>query len=54
MQSHQLLAKLYINREILSECLETLDIFKEIIEDPAQKNKIIRDVSKALKLKAYG
>jgi signal-transduction protein with cAMP-binding, CBS, and nucleotidyltransferase domain len=53
-QSHQQLAKLYINREILSECLETLDIFKEIIEDPAHKSKIIRDVTKALKLKAYG
>lgn len=45
--------KLYLTRETLEECLETLDIFKEILEDPVQKHKLIRDVNKNLQLKIY-
>ena len=45
--------KLYLTRETLEECLETLDIFKEILEDPVQKHKLIRDVNKNLQLKLY-
>jgi CRP-like cAMP-binding protein len=45
--------KLYLTRQILEECLETLDIFKEILEDPVQKSKLIRDVNKNLQLKLY-
>lgn len=51
--AHLALAKLYLTRELLAECLETLDIFKEMLEDPVQKNKIIRDVGKALRLIAF-
>jgi hypothetical protein len=45
--------KLFLTKEILEECLETIDIFKEIMEDPVQKNKLIRDVTKNIKLKLY-
>lgn len=30
-----------------------MDIFKEMLEDPVQKSKIIRDVGKALRLIAF-
>jgi len=45
--------KLFLTKEILEECLKTIDIFKEIMEDPIQKNKLIRDVTKNIKLKLY-
>ena len=45
--------KLFLTKEILGECLETMDIFKEIMEDPVQKNKLMRDVTKNIKLKLY-
>jgi hypothetical protein len=45
--------KLFLTKEILEECLETIDIFKEIMEDPVQKNKLMRDVTKNIKLKLY-
>ena len=45
--------KLYLTRQILEECLETLDIFKEILEDPVQKSKLVRDVGKNIRLKVY-
>ena len=51
--NHQNLAKLYLNKEILTECLENFDLFKEMLGDPIQKIKIIRDISKALRLKSY-
>lgn len=51
--SNRTLMKLYLTRQILEECLETLDIFKEILEDPIQKSKLVRDVGKNIRLKVY-
>lgn len=51
--SNRTLMKLYLTRQILEECLETLDIFKEILEDPVQKSKLVRDVGKNIRLKVY-
>lgn len=51
--SNRTLMKLYLTRQILEECLETLDIFKEILDDPIQKSKLVRDVGKNVRLKVY-
>lgn len=45
--------KLYLTREILEECLQSLDIFRGLLEDPIQRHKLIRDVTKNLQLKLY-
>ena len=47
------LMKMYLNKSILEECLVTFDIFKEIVEDPLQKVKLIRDVIKNVEVKVY-
>jgi CRP-like cAMP-binding protein len=45
--------KLYLTREILEECLQSLDIFRELLDDPIQHRKLLRDVNKNLQLKLY-
>ena len=47
------LMKMYLNKSILEECLVTFDIFKEIVEDPLQKVKLIRDVIKNVEVKVF-
>ena len=44
----------YVNPRIVEECLNTLDIFRGLFEGmPHQKNRVIRDVSKALEVHQY-
>ena len=39
----------YVNQNVIEECLNSLDIFRVLLEGiPQQKNRVIRDVSKSL------
>ena len=39
----------YVNPNVIEECLNSLDIFRVLLEGiPQQKNRVIRDVSKSL------
>lgn len=44
------LLKLYLKTHIIEECLESFDIFKDVLEDPHQRNKLVRDVMRSLKV----